>query len=424
MGWFGRSKSAAAVDDDIVDVEPLDGAPSAKPERPFAVKGLRKSKNKERKLAVLFRSSSRESYWSLNPDDGVLLSQLDQDQVVTGQIISFTNDDDKELLTEERDSESAMKKKIMADVGDEVVVVSTVKKNGWMYATPLARVRDVQRGTRIYSGKLILRSLLEQSGRTPESGGYVLGAAFRGVMGTTALVMFKVDDTGAMTGMQYVPVPGNSIEGALRNYIQTVRLSATGEISQDRIIIFSEEDVHHMLGQVKAYPEELEIAGVSLLVWGRLGLAGSSLALLGVLGQSAILAYQAKSTASQAASIRAQTVQSRDAAKQLYLDRLPTILAKTNLSVARPIDVANRIHMPGGLVEFESDRRATVLKVRMPIADSQDASDVAKSLNFEPAPDGCSRRPIESNRSLSDLQVVYECPQTDNVAEYLLGSGS
>ena len=427
MGWFGRKPSADASDDGVIDVEPLDGAPAASARGSkggFSVKGLKRSRKKDRRLTAYFKMSSREVYWNLSPDDGSLMSQVGEDERVDGDIISFSSDDDRELLTESRDNESSMKKKIMSDVGAEVVMVSTLKKDGWVYATPLSRVRDVNRGTRIYSGKLILRTLLAQSGRAPADGPFALGAAFRGGQNVTALVMFKVDEAGALTKMQYVPVPGESIEGSIRNFIQTARLSASGEYSADRIIVFSEEDVHDALSLIKPYPEELAVAGVSLLVWGRLGIAGSSLALAGTLGYSGLLAYQAKTISAQASAMRAQTLQSRDAAKQLYLDRLPTILSKTNLSLRTPIEISSKIYIPGGLVDFVSERSLTTYKVSLPISTSREASEIAGALNFEPAPEGCSRKPVESNRSMSDLQVIYECPSSNSLAEFLLGGGS
>lgn len=415
MNLFRRKK---AVADDVID---LTGDAGAGADRAGGLLG-RRSNKPPRPLALYFRMSSRESAWHIHPESGLLISQVGPEERLTGDIISFVQDDDREILTEERDTESTLKKKLMSDVGADIVTVSTLKKDGWLYATPLARVRDQVRGARIYSGKMLLRTLVRESGRAPQEGAYLLGAAIRGTQNTTALVMFRVDDAGYLGSMQYVPVPGANIESALRNYIQSAKLAGSGELPVERVIIFSEDDLLHAKAAVRPYPDEIEFIGISKNVWGALGLAVSGTTLVGVLGYAGFLAYQAKTTSSEASRVRAQTVESRGAAKQLYLDRLPTILAKTNLPIDQPLEISRKVFRVGSTVDFVSERGLTVYRVTLPIGVNRAASYVVSDKDFAEAPEGCSRKPVQANKSITDIQVIYECPSTNSLADYLLGS--
>lgn len=373
----------------------------------------------DRPLQLFARGkSAKESYWSISRTTGRVAGGTGTD-MLAGDVISFSEEDDKDTDGTAKDSAKTLSRRLMADMGTDIVSVNEAKREGWFYATPVSRVKMAPVGARIYSGRQILRTMLREAKVSPQAP-FVVGAAFSGDP-TTAVVLFVCDDGGRLRDMQYVPVAGEDLTATVRNFVQGARLAASGSFPEDRILVFDSEQLVKRMPLFKAYPAEPELMGWPVSQWDRVALVASGAVFAGTALFGAWQWWAAASAAKSTAQLRQETSQAQLRIKLALNERLDGLLRTGSVPVDRAIDVAARVYRDGTRVELQTDRKQIAAKVVAKLDDPANGSEAISRLLSAPVPAGCGRRPLEINKTLSEVYLTYECPSTDPLAADLLG---
>lgn len=197
------------------------------------------------------------------------------------QVISFCKEDDLEVRAEARESEVAMQKRIMADVGVKIVswaqplktdsgqvhALDRFKKLGshfleskgavqptqssksnndsllsgvWMYATSQSRMKSIPAQSKVWSGIALVRYMLAQAFKNmalPETP-FVTGVVFSGEP-TSVIVFLKCEADGQFSVQQVARLSDMSEEAfvaACTNFAEHARLGRA--LPKERIKLF------------------------------------------------------------------------------------------------------------------------------------------------------------------------------------------
>jgi hypothetical protein len=429
------------------------------------------------------KESDRENFFELTPR-GQLAQASHQSHEpwlddANLQVISFCKEDDLEVRAEARESEVAMQKRIMADVGVKIVswaqalktdsgqtpALEGLKKLGshfleskasaqptqssksssdslvsgvWMYATAQARMKSIPAQSKVWSGIALVRYMLAQAFQSmalPETP-FVTGVVFSGE--PTAVIVFLKCEADGQFSMQQVArlsdMSEEAFEAACTNFAEHARLGRA--LPKERIKLFDGAHLMDLMDSsktrvstsakapVRAYPAEVEIFGVRQSTWLRVAMYASAVAMAVdlVWGLSAL--GMAASTHSQNQQIKRELDQLSLTRKTAIDARFGTLIKEGAIPVRRLIDEARSMYRDGMRLEIDSTRDMTVYRVSRRFQDeaSQPAA-MAELLQIR-QPENCARSAPEVTLQLNEVFINVQCKTVDPYLARLLGSGS
>ncbi len=394
-------------------------------------------------------------------------------------VISFCKDDDWEVKAEARESEEALKKRLMADVGVKVLgwtqalktdaqstnpladlkrlaghlkekpsaqpsesklqTLSSGVEGTWLYATSQQRMQSIPAQTRVWSGLSLVRYLLDQALKSaansvswPETP-FVTGVVFTGEP-TTVIVFLKCDGAGQFSLPQVVRLADFSAEAfasACANYAELVRLGR--DLPQERIKLFDGAHVMELITPkgreaktmlLRPYPSEVEIFGVRQRRWIRGAFYATALALAVdcLVGLSALGLAATKRAENQKTQER---VQQQELVRKADLDqRFKTLIELGSVPVNQLIDQARSMYRDGMRLEIEATRANVVYRVSRRFQDeSSQPAAMADLLQIQP-PENCRRNAPETTLQLNEVFVYVECQTVDPYLARVLSAGS
>lgn len=396
------------------------------------------------------------------------------------QVISFCKEDDLEIRAEARESEVAMQKRIMADVGVKIVswaqplkadggnkqsLLVSIKTLGrhlmvpkvasqpassskplndsflsgvWMYATAQSRMKTIPAQSKVWSGVSLVRYMLAQALKStalPETP-FVTGVVFQGEP-TTVIVFLKCESDGQFSLQQVARLSDMSEEAfdvACTNFAEHARLGRS--LPKERIKLFDGAHLMDLINSskpkvspsanapVRAYPAEVEIFGLRQSTWLRSAMYASAVALVIdlVWGLSAL---------GMSASTRAQNQQIQREVNQLTVSRKASIDARFgslikdgSIPLNRLIEEARSMYRDGMRLEIDANRDMTLYRVSRRFQDegSQPAA-MADLLQIRQS-EKCARSAPEVTLQLNEVFINVQCKTVDPYLARVLGSGS
>ena len=429
------------------------------------------------------KESDRENFFELTPR-GQLAQASHQSHepwldAANVQVISFCKEDDLDVRAEARESEVAMQKRIMADVGVKVVswaqplkadsgqthALDGFKKLGrhlleskasaqptqssksnsdsllsgvWMYATAQSRMKSIPAQSKVWSGIALVRYMLAQAFKSmtlPETP-FVTGVVFEG-QPTTVIVFLKCEADGQFSVQQVARLSDMSeeaFEAACTNFAEHARLGRA--LPKERIKLFDGAHLMDLIESskarvnssarvpVRAYPAEVEIFGLRQSTWLRAAMYASAVAVavdlvwgLSALGMTA-------SARSENQQIKRDVDQLSGSRKAAIDARFGTLIKDGSIPLNRLIEEARSMYRDGMRLEIDSTRDMTVYKVSRRFQDegSQPAA-MAELLQIR-QPDNCARSAPEVTLQLNEVFINVQCKTVDPYLARLLGSGT
>jgi hypothetical protein len=388
---------------------------------------------------VFCQSGTREAWWPLTPQ---LYLASDQPGIepMPGTYISFAPQDDQCLLMDK--AQRVLVRDLISDIGEPVFAQryqsasggssSRANKAGnandslmvrrlkspWLYATTQARLNNLPSDVQMVSGLAALRGLLASAPNLHTlQAPFVTGVLFPGGS-VQVLVLMVCSETGELSQMDYVPLAGLDPASAIRSFVQSVRLSATGEWTQERTAIFSAQEILNLGTALRPYPRESEVLGIAVSKLWRIGASIATLA-LGFCGAApAGLTYLNHSASAQAQQTQLQLQSQQQALTQmLATDRLAAVLERRSVKADDAIAKANAVWLEGAKVVIAATGESLKLTVVHKVQTSDQSPDqtpqaLAKALSITP-PEGCTRVPPSITHQISELYLTYECQTSD-----------
>jgi hypothetical protein len=426
------------------------------------------------------KENSRESFFEITPQ-GHMAQATHQTlepwiDAKHQHVISFNREEDLEIKAEPRESEVAMQKRIMADVGVKIVSwaqrlksedaqkgmsLDVVKRLGshflasdrrgallngqetsdkssepfvsgtWMYATSQERMKTIPAHTKVWSGIALVRHLLAQAfqrSSAPETP-FVTGVVFSGEP-TTVIVFLKCDVNGQFTLQQVVRLADLSeeaFESACTDFAEQARLGRG--LPKDRIKLFDGAVLLELLSTaastpLRPYPTEPEIFGMRQSTWLQVAMYASAgaLAVDLVWGLSALGMTMAARSENQQLQ---QHLQSQVQLKKIDLDkRFLTLIKEGSVPVDGLIDQARQMYREGMRLEIDATRTQTTYRVSRRFADEASQPAAMADLLQITTSEGCSRNAPETTLQLNEVFVYVQCKTVDPYLARVLGSGA
>ncbi|MDI9235186.1 hypothetical protein [Limnohabitans lacus] len=418
---------------------------------------------------VYCQSNAREAWWSLT-EQLHLASTQPVTEPLPGTYISFAPAEDQSVLMDK--AQSVLVKDIISDLGEPVFAQryqplsvprsapkSTRLDKGqagttgqgpaqaadgvldsplvrrlqspWLYATTQARLDSLPQDVQMISGLAVLRGLLATSPSLQTlQAPFVTGVLFPGDA-VQVLVLLVCSESGELSQMDYVPLAGLDPASAIRAYVQSVRLSASGEWTQERTAIFTADEILRLgMGAgggsaLRPYPREPQILGIPISnawYWGSrvstaaLGLCGASLAGLTYLNQGLTAQLQDDQLQLQK--------QQQALTQMLSTDRLAAVLERRSVKADDAISKASAVWQEGAKVVIDAKSQTLKLTVSHKVQSTEQSPEqtpqaLAKALSITP-PEGCTRVPPSITPQISELYLTYECQTPDPALQRLL----
>jgi hypothetical protein len=397
---------------------------------------------------VFCQSGSREAWWALTPELRLASGQPGAEPL-PGTYISFAPHDDQCLLMDK--AQRMLVRDLISDIGEPIYaqryqpVQSSAKsinhgvespvsvlvrrlESPWLYATTQARLDSFPVDVKIVSGLAALRGLLATSPSLHTlQAPFVTGVLFQGDASQSqtpgqgqvqVLVLMVCSETGELSQMDYVPLAGLDPASAIRSFVQSVRLSSSGEWTQERTAIFTADEILRLGSALRAYPRENEILGVAVSKIWRMS-ATVSLSALACTGTAlAALTYLNHDDVNKAQATQHQ-LQTQQQSLQMMLatDRLAAVLERRSVKADDAIAKATAIWQEGAKVVIDATPRYLKLTVSHKVQTSDQNPDqtpqaLAKALSIAP-PDGCTQVPPSITPQISELYLTYECKTSD-----------
>jgi hypothetical protein len=397
---------------------------------------------------VFCQSGTREAWWPLTPQLQLASGQPDFDPR-PGTYISFAPQDDQCLLMDK--AQRVLVRDLISDIGEPVFAQryqpAQISGNGngdaahdtdsamvrrlkspWLYATTQARLNNFPANVQVISGLAALRGLLATSPSLHTlQAPFVAGVLFQGDTAQVqkpgqghvqVLVLMVCSETGELSQMDYVPLAGFDPASAIRSFVQSVRLSSSGEWTQERTAIFTADEILRLGSALRPYPREIEVLGIavsklwrmgSVVSFGALACTGSALAALTYLNHSATAQAQQN-------KIQLQT-QQQALTQMLATDRLAAVLERRSVKAEDAIDKASAVWQEGAKVVVDATPDTLKLTVSHKVQASDQSPDqtpqaLATALSISP-PEGCTRVPPSITPQISELYLTYECKTSD-----------
>ena len=393
---------------------------------------------------VFCQSGSREAWWTLTPNLQLESSQPEAEPL-PGTYISFAPKDDLCLLIDK--AQRVLVRDMISDVGEPVFALryqptqtsnkaagkhnadqnpasEIVRrlKGSWLYATTQARLNNLPNSVQMISGIAVLRGLLATSPQLHTlQAPFVTGILFESedtASQVQVLVLMVCSENGELSQMDYVPLAGLDPATAIRSFVQSVRLSSSGEWTQERTAIFTADEILRLGSALRPYPREIEVLGIavsklwrmgSVVSFGALACTGSALAALTYLNHSATAQAQQN-------KIQLQT-QQQALTQMLATDRLAAVLERRSVKAEDAIDKASAVWQEGAKVVVDGTPDILKLTVSHKVQASDQSPDqtpqaLAKALSITP-PQGCTRVPPAITPQISELYLTYECKTSD-----------
>ena len=395
------------------------------------------------------------------------------------QVISFCKEDDLDVRAEARESEVAMQKRIMADVGVKVVswaqplkadsgqthTVDGFKKLGrhfleskasaqpnqsskstsdsllsgvWMYATAQSRMKSIPAQSKVWSGIALVRYMLAQAFKSmtlPETP-FVTGVVFQG-QPTTVIVFLKCEADGQFSVQQVARLSDmreEAFEAACTNFAEHARLGRA--LPKERIKLFDGAHLMDLMDSsktranasarvpVRAYPAEVEIFGLRQSTWLRAAMYASAVVLavdlvwgLSALGMTA-------SARSENQQIK-RDVDQLSVSRQAAIDaRFGTLIKEGSISLNRLIEEARSMYRDGMRLEIDATRDMTVYRVSRRFQDEGSQPAAMADLLQIRQPENCARSAPEVTLQLNEVFINVQCKTVDSYLARLLGSGT
>lgn len=390
---------------------------------------LVKKKNKKQVVSFVTQLGPRELWWSLDEQVQLSENQPNSTPPQEGHIISFCVND-KDLVLSSVSKTSAEIKDFISDFGEDSYSFQMRhgkqnKKNlgAWkginsacFYATPQSRFDGLNERVGVISGVAVLRSLLAknepiQSMEAP----FVTGVLFPSADGgTQAIVLYLCDEEGRLTNFDYVPITGDDPSSAIRLFVQSNRLSSSGEWSNDRLAIFSSTEIQDVVDAIKVYPRQIEFYGFGVDHLFKMGAWSSGSLLVLAALYTGWLTYDNNQTK--------KILKSNDAALKAAVDSVNSyiggplfsaIISRKTVNIADVLERANKVWAPGAVVLVEATPKMLTLSVEYTLKTSEfDASSIVTFLR-RASPEGCERSPVKANPQINKLLVKYECKTSD-----------
>lgn len=394
---------------------------------------------------VFFQSGTREAWWPLDKDLHLASTQPALEPVA-GTYISFSPQDDYSVHMDK--AQRVLVRDLISDIGEPVFTQRyqpatssaknvdasdqeqpslTVKRlqSPWLYATTQARLNSIPSDVQLISGLATIRGLLATSPSVHAlQAPFVTGVLFQGD-GVQAMVLMVCSESAELSQMDYIPLAGLDPASAVRSFVQSVRLSASGEWSQDRTAIFTGDELLRLQPALREYPREAQILGVpASKIWG--WAAKSSTVALGFSAATlAALTYLNHSNATEVQQSQLQRVELQKAIKGMVAsDRLAAVLERRSVRIDDAITKASAVWQEGSLVSLAATADAIKLTVTHKVqatelSPEQNPQALAKALSIS-VPEGCARAPVSITPQISELYLTYECQTSDRDLQRLL----
>lgn len=404
---------------------------------------------------VFCQSGTREAWWPLTPQLHLASGQPGAEPL-PGTYISFAPQDDQCLLMDK--AQRVLVRDLISDIGEPIFAqryqpaqlsnkasakgadkaISTMPnsdslmvqrlKSPWLYATTQARLKSFPANIQMVSGLAALRGLLATSPSLHTlQAPFVTGILFQanaaqaqtpGQGQVQVLVLMVCSETGELSQMDYVPLAGLDPASAIRSFVQSVRLSSSGEWTQERTAIFTADEILRLGSALRPYPRESEVLGIAVSkLWrmgsvasvGALACTGTALAALTYLNHSATVQSQQNQLQLQ--------VQQQALTQMLATDRLAAVLERRSVKAEDAIAKASAVWQEGAKVVIAATPDTLKLTVSHKVQASDQSLDqtpqaLAKALSITP-PEGCTRVPPSITPQISELYLTYECQTSD-----------
>jgi hypothetical protein len=395
---------------------------------------------------VFCQSGTREAWWPLTPQLH-LASVQPSSEPLPGTYISFSPQDDQCLLMDK--AQRVLVRDLISDIGEPVfaqryqpaqmsgnAIVDATQgadsllvrrvKSPWLYATTQARLNNFPANIQLISGLAALRGLLATSASLHTlQAPFVTGVLFQGDAiqaqdqgQVQVLVLMVCSENGELSQMDYVPLAGLDPASAIRSFVQSVRLSSSGEWTQERTAIFTADEILRLGSSLRPYPRESEVLGIAVSKLWRLGSVASVSALTCTGAALAALTYLNQSAAAQSQQnqVNLQT-QQKTLTQMLASDRLAAVLERRSVKADQAIAKASAVWQEGAKVVIAATPDTLKLTVshKVQVSDQnpdQNPQALAKALSITP-PEGCTKVPPSITPQISELYLTYECQTSD-----------
>jgi hypothetical protein len=393
-------------------------------------------RDSKRVSVVLTQSGSRVAWWDVG--DGLQITSSEPKPIApdSGVALSFgTSDKELVLLA---GSPPGVAKEFIEDVAEEVshykIRQGKPQKNhtgAWkginsncVYATPRVRFEGMSGALRVVPGVAALRALLAKTSSIESmQAPFVTGILFGGAdQSTQVMILYLCTEEGELTKFDYMPITGDDPSAAIKLFVQSNRLSSSGEWDEERVAIFSGAEIESVVAKIGSYPQQQEFLGlgVDVLAKGSAVILGASLIGMG-LYTGWLLYENADLKARQVQS--AKLLKSEQAAlkERLSGPRFGALIERKSVKVDEVFALANSVWKEGSTVRVVAKQGTTELTVVYAVKNKEiSQEELAGVIRLSP-PEGCERRAIESNLQMNELTVKYDCKKSDPYLRLLDG---
>ena len=373
-------------------------------------------------LSFLGSTEQTIHVWQLD-QDGKLAHDEANREWVAHDLISFSHDEDVTAFTTKRAGNSAPVD-LIAGSGWNIEGYARVIEDGRVfYGTRRDRAVAPSNPGRIYSGVALLEHLIQKN---KALGGWaldvpcVIGVVFEGDP-TIALVLFIREPGGLFRKQSYVALYNNDPTGAIAPYIQSNGLSQTGDLDDNRIVMFTGSELVSELDAIQPYPNERFFFGIAGSAYRKIGLAGLGLLFVAGLGWVGKLEYEyqqlAKNKGVDAAELAQLSANNKLKAKAVH----GAILESVSVDVGGVFKLAKAIQLPGGKVVLEAATPGTT-RLKLIVPNDFPSSDLNAVAMSRQKPAGCEAPTISTPRGLRETHYTFECKSSTSALAPVLGN--
>lgn len=381
-------------------------------------------------IGLFAQSGVREAWWPLTPSLCLASNQpsVEAPNVVEGQgaYISFSPKDDHCILLNK--NQRVLVSDLASDIGEDIYTqrmqAGTVSEqdapliqklnSSWLYATTQSRINELPPGVQLISGYAALRALLSRSSLLKElHAPFVTGVLFHSEEAELqVLILMVCSEKGELSGMDYIPLAGLDPESAIRSFVQNVRLSSSGEWSQERTAIFSAQALLDV--SLKAYPGESYFYGVaSSLLFSRTKVASAALLACTVTATLCLTYSNSGIKTNTKKTADAMLAQQTEITRSLSGDQLGSLLKRRSVDVETAIAKATAVWQNGALVSLKATKDLLTLTVTHKVQTPEQSPELLAQALSIAAPKGCTRTQSFTTTQVTELYLNYECQTSD-----------
>jgi hypothetical protein len=366
----------------------------------------------------LFGSTDQSGhYWLLNKDGSLAVAEYEREWL-EGDILSFSHDEDVMCVAKKNKRSEAMSELI----GEKGWAVEGQWIGESYFGTRRERAIATSNLGRIYSGKQLLCSMVERFHKEADwalSERCVVGVVFSGDP-TMAVVLFTRELDGVLTNQSYLALQDNDPKSAIEAYVQNTALDQSGQLPDNRLIIFTGGELLGSMQGLQPYPSERSFAQVKFSTWQ----TGAVYVLaLGVLGVGSFVGWREYQLFGMARTIEAQSIeiaQLQSSNRDGALTKHGAILESTSIDVGEGLRLAKEIHIDGTKVQLLSSDKG---RFRIKLIVRNDYPE--KDLNLVVANrtvQGCEKPISTTPRGMRETHYEYVCQSQTSFFNNLLGS--